>query len=1130
MIMREIRKYNPSTAFFMVLLLIATSLAIGFSQPEPRASGTPAFAVPGVLCDLGNTSYSKSFAVLDAVGSVTYSVTSGSIPPGLSLNASTGLIFGTSPAAGTTIYQFTLSATDSASPPETVSRDYQMRFDSTECGTAAVAMVQSRSITSATQRFNLENRITLPGTWTAGQQIAVGLSFTASDGDAADAFRGSGGCVVDVSASTSTDVFNTTQSGRQTLTGGAADVWIVNDQTPEASIYGPANAVREALRRVQVRCSSIDDMAEKYLRLGVVPSESPQTIDSSTANGGLFYVFSTRRYIRYFKAPSGVATVARVEELWNHAKSNANNFPITVNGRIKNVASGDRRRGWVATLTTQDEILLANAIGVQGNAPMIGLTDQGGAQGSNTTTYSYQGQATAKAWAYDTAAWGTPSGGVPANCETSEERYRWLGPDSWCAVVPAPGMNVATNNDGRYWLLSNGDWVAGTSTNFTIDLRSTNATDPTVSPFNGRGVYHQWHMNASNQIDEPNASGDYFYMGYQGEQWDDAGPADWFERPGGANSSGTRNYLFVEYCSPATDATRCDPADDAVAATQFVVEDTSARQNWVLNGSSGRTAPEVGDSSINCTNASFTESASGAYRILTFTNNGGASGTCSWTPPSGVITGEVLLVGGGGAGGAVEGGGGGAGGVLIHSSLNLSGPITITVGSRGAAATHTGTGTTGNWDARRGGSGGNTTLATPVESLTAAGGAGGNGCYNPGTSCGTTAQGGTGGSGGTSTGGTINLTGGAGGNGCFVNSVSLPGNGGNGHRAQTRGTNGIFGGGGGGSCAGGTVGSGGQGGGASGSTGSAATAATANSGGGGAGGAASGVNNGRGSAGAGGIVVVKFALPLASNSTSSTIRLTYTGTNSITTTGTVIRQSSDFDGSSCSATWVNDSVSATTLPTTQDVSRSKCLRWTFDPGLLATNGASRPQDSGGFQPTSNLTSPVLIVPAAQLVTLPAAVKVDPRATWADIPGLPVSGTTQSLICLYEGTRGLISGIGQITTSSVYRFDIEAIGTTETTSRGATITNDRTTSISISGTTDQVQRALGTLRVEKTSGRFASTETVLIRAVPIITGFTSGCNSTGSDLNADASGVFILNILPYNLEFIDQIDIDLRRDD
>ena len=55
-------------------------------------------------------------------GAVTYAVTNGELPVGLTLNPSTGLITGTPSVSGD--YNFTISATDSATPPSTVSMKY----------------------------------------------------------------------------------------------------------------------------------------------------------------------------------------------------------------------------------------------------------------------------------------------------------------------------------------------------------------------------------------------------------------------------------------------------------------------------------------------------------------------------------------------------------------------------------------------------------------------------------------------------------------------------------------------------------------------------------------------------------------------------------------------------------------------------------------------------------------------------------------------------------------------------------------------------------------------------------------------------------------------------------------------
>jgi putative Ig domain-containing protein len=57
-----------------------------------------------------NSSYSQTFTTANNQGNVTFALTSGSLPPGLSLNTSTGTISGTPAKAGT--YTFEITATD----------------------------------------------------------------------------------------------------------------------------------------------------------------------------------------------------------------------------------------------------------------------------------------------------------------------------------------------------------------------------------------------------------------------------------------------------------------------------------------------------------------------------------------------------------------------------------------------------------------------------------------------------------------------------------------------------------------------------------------------------------------------------------------------------------------------------------------------------------------------------------------------------------------------------------------------------------------------------------------------------------------------------------------------------------
>lgn len=95
----------------------------GAGLPTESVTTIDAGTVPSFITTAGNIyttsawneSVSVSVQASDAETSVTgYSVVEGSLPTGLSLNASTGLISGTSVQQSTTTYNFTIEATDSA--------------------------------------------------------------------------------------------------------------------------------------------------------------------------------------------------------------------------------------------------------------------------------------------------------------------------------------------------------------------------------------------------------------------------------------------------------------------------------------------------------------------------------------------------------------------------------------------------------------------------------------------------------------------------------------------------------------------------------------------------------------------------------------------------------------------------------------------------------------------------------------------------------------------------------------------------------------------------------------------------------------------------------------------------------
>jgi hypothetical protein len=135
---------SPSTAVgyiqeYSITQGAGTSLTINFAgdgSSQPYVMAIEVIEIPPMaistafLADAGQgTSYTATLATSDAVGSVTWALTSGSLPTGLSLNTSTGVISGTPTVLETST--FVIRATDSKTPTnQTASRIFTLLVDS----------------------------------------------------------------------------------------------------------------------------------------------------------------------------------------------------------------------------------------------------------------------------------------------------------------------------------------------------------------------------------------------------------------------------------------------------------------------------------------------------------------------------------------------------------------------------------------------------------------------------------------------------------------------------------------------------------------------------------------------------------------------------------------------------------------------------------------------------------------------------------------------------------------------------------------------------------------------------------------------------------------------------------------
>jgi hypothetical protein len=167
---------------FTATVADASSPAQTKSIPLSFVISPPALAITVSAFPSGTqgTSYSKSLLATGGTTPYTWSISSGSLPAGLSLAASTGLISGTPTANGT--FNFTATVTDSSSPAQTASTSISLVI------APPALVITTTSLPSGTQGTSYAKSLaatggTTPYNWsiTSGS-LPAGLTLAASTG------------------------------------------------------------------------------------------------------------------------------------------------------------------------------------------------------------------------------------------------------------------------------------------------------------------------------------------------------------------------------------------------------------------------------------------------------------------------------------------------------------------------------------------------------------------------------------------------------------------------------------------------------------------------------------------------------------------------------------------------------------------------------------------------------------------------------------------------------------------------------------------------------------------------------------------------------------------------------------